>query len=126
MPPPTHSPSEEYKQRQQTREAQVEHFEKLHRRFGNIRLLVVVATVIAAWFSAHREAFSSWWLLLALLLFLLIAALHAKVLRKRACAEKEKIRRRRSERADIFPAVLCMAALGDFALHRRDIALSRP
>jgi hypothetical protein len=86
--PLTPSPSEEYKQRQQAREAQVERFEKLHRRFGNIRLLVVVATVIAAWFSVHREAFSSWWLLLALLLFLLIAVLHAKVLRKRACAER--------------------------------------
>ena len=88
MPPLTPSPSEEYKQRQQAREAQVEHFENLHRRFGNIRLLVVVATLIAAWFSVHREAFSSWWLLLALLSFLVIAVLHAKVLRKRACAER--------------------------------------
>ena len=88
MPPLTPSPSEEYKQRQHAREAQVEHFEKQHRRFGNIRLLVVVATLIAAWFSVHREAFSPWWLLLALLSFLAIAILHAKVLRKRACAER--------------------------------------
>jgi MutS domain V len=88
VPPLTPSPSEEYKQRQHAREAQVEHFEKQHRRFGNIRLLVVVATLIAAWFSVHREAFSPWWLLLALLSFLAIAILHAKVLRKRACAER--------------------------------------
>ena len=66
MPPLTPSPSEEYKKRQQARETQVAHFEKLHRRFGNIRLLVVIATLIAAWFSLHREAFSPWWLLLAL------------------------------------------------------------
>src|SRR5271168_3932417 len=84
----TPSPSEEYKKRQLGREMQVAHFEKLHLRFGNLRLLVVIATLIAAWFSLHRDAFSQWWLLLALLLFLLIAILHAKVLRKRSCAER--------------------------------------
>jgi hypothetical protein len=66
----------------------VEHFEKVHRRFGNIRLLLVIATLIAAWFSFHRDAFSPWWLLLSLVIFLAIAILHAKVLRQRACAER--------------------------------------
>jgi hypothetical protein len=66
----------------------VEHFEKVHRRFGNIRLLLVIATLIAAWFSFHRDAFSPWWLLLSLVVFLAIAILHAKVLRQRACAER--------------------------------------
>jgi hypothetical protein len=88
VPPSSPSPSEEYKKHQQTREAQVAHFEKVHRRFGNIRLLLVIATLIAAWFSLYRDAFSPWWLLLALLLFLAIAILHAKVLRQRACAER--------------------------------------
>jgi MutS domain V len=82
------SPSEEYKKRQQARETLVVHFETLHRRFGNVRLLVVIATLAAAWLSLHRDAFSSWWLLLALLLFLVIAILHAKVLRKRSCAKR--------------------------------------
>jgi len=67
---------------------QVAHFEKVHRRFGNIRLLLVIATLIAAWFSLHLDAFSPWWLLLALVLFLVIAILHARVLRQRACAER--------------------------------------
>jgi hypothetical protein len=67
---------------------QVAHFENVHRRFGNIRLLLVIATLIAAWFSLHRDAFSPWWLLLAPVLFLVIAILHAKVLRQRACAER--------------------------------------
>jgi hypothetical protein len=67
---------------------QVAHFENVHRRFGNIRLLLVIATLIAAWFSLHRDAFSLWWLLLALVAFLGIAILHAKVLRQRACAER--------------------------------------
>jgi hypothetical protein len=67
---------------------QVAHFEKVHRRFGNIRLLLVVVTLIVAWFSLHLDAFSPWWLLLALVLFLVIAILHAGVLRQRACAER--------------------------------------
>jgi MutS domain V len=86
--PFTHSPSEEYKRRQQAREMQVAHFEKLHRRFGNLRLLLFIATAIAAWFSLHRDAFSAWWLLVALVAFLALAILHAKVLRKRTCAER--------------------------------------
>jgi DNA mismatch repair ATPase MutS len=67
---------------------QVAHFEKQHLRFGNLRLLIVIAALIAAWFSLHRDAFSPWWLLLALLSFLAIAILHAKVLRQRSCAER--------------------------------------
>jgi hypothetical protein len=67
---------------------QVAHFEKVHRGFGNIRLLLAIATLIAAWFSFHLDAFSPWWLLLALAVFLLIAILHAKVLRRRECAER--------------------------------------
>jgi hypothetical protein len=67
---------------------QVVSHEKAHLRFGNIRLLVVTATLIAAWFSLHGDAFSPWWLLLALVVFLAIAILHAKVLRNRACAQR--------------------------------------
>jgi hypothetical protein len=88
VPPSSLSPSEEYKKRQQAREMRVAHFENVHRRFGNIRLLLVIATLIAAWFSLHRDAFSPWWLLLAFVAFLAIAILHAKVLRERACAER--------------------------------------
>jgi hypothetical protein len=86
--PPALSPSEEYKKRQLAREMQVGHFEKAHRRFGNLRLLLVVATLIAAWFSFHRDLFSPWWLLLALVVFIAIAILHARVLRQRACAQR--------------------------------------
>jgi hypothetical protein len=82
------TPAEEYKQRQQAREMQVAHFERLHLRFGNLRLLIVVVTLIAAWFSLHNEAFSPWWLLAGLATFLVIAILHAKVLRNRSCAER--------------------------------------
>ena len=88
MPPSDLSPSEEYKQRQQAREQHVAHFDKLHRRFGNLRLLIVTATLIAAWFSLRNDAFSPWWLLTGPALFLAIAILHASILRKRDCAER--------------------------------------
>jgi MutS domain V len=88
VPVPILSPSKEYKQRQQAREMQVAYFEKLHIRFGNLRLLLVVATLIASWFSLHREAFSPWWLLLALAAFLVVAILHAKTLQNGACADR--------------------------------------
>jgi hypothetical protein len=88
VPPSNTSPSDEYKKRQQARERQVAHFENVHRRFGNIRLLLAIATLIAVWFSLHRDAFSPWWLLLALVRVLTIAILHATVWRPRACAER--------------------------------------
>ena len=88
MPPFDLPPSEEYKQRQQAREQQVEHFEKLHRRFGNLRLLLVIATLVAAWSSFHNDAFTPLWLLAGPIAFLAIAILHARVLRSRSCAER--------------------------------------
>jgi MutS domain V/MutS domain III len=66
----------------------VAQLEKQHIRFGNIRLLIVVLTLIAAWFSIHRDAFSPWWLLSSLVLFLVVAILHANLLRRRTCAER--------------------------------------
>jgi hypothetical protein len=88
VPDSSPSPSEEYQKRQKAREMRVSHFEKVHRRFGNIRLFLVIATLIAGWFSLHLDAFSPWWLLVAVAVFLAIAILHAKVLRQRTCAER--------------------------------------
>jgi MutS domain V len=86
--PLSSSPSEEYKNRQQTREIRVAQLEKAHLRFGNLRLLLVIAALVAAWFSLYRQAFSPWWLLSPLFLFLLIAILHARLLQRRSCAER--------------------------------------
>jgi MutS domain V len=86
--PPTPDPASEYKSRQQAREHKVAQLEKTHRRFGDFRLLLVLATLIAAWFSLHRDAFSAWWLLLPVALFIVIAILHARLLQRRTCAER--------------------------------------
>jgi hypothetical protein len=82
------SPSEEYRQRQRAREARVAHFEKLHIRLGNIRLLLVVAALAAIWWRVERDAFSAWWLLLPVFLFAVLAIYHARVLRMRQCVER--------------------------------------
>ena len=82
------SPSEEYKQRQQAREEKVAHFNRVHLRLGNVRLLLAIVTLVAAWLRFERDAFSSWWLLLPILLFVALAIFHARVLRRRTCAER--------------------------------------
>ena len=82
------SPSDEYKKRQHDRERQAANFDRLHRRIGDIRLLVVIAALTTAWFSLHRGAFTPWWLLVFPFVFLILVAVHTKILRKRGSAER--------------------------------------
>ena len=82
------SPTEEYRQRRQAREQQVAHFEKTHIRLGNLRLLLVAAALAIAWFALEQHAFSAWWLLAPTALFIATAIYHAKILQRRACAER--------------------------------------
>ncbi|MDW5264232.1 MULTISPECIES: mismatch repair protein [Acidobacteriaceae] len=89
MPPPTApTPSEEYRQRQQAREATVLHFEKVHRSLGNLRLLLVIMALFIAWFSFYREIISAWWLLLPAAIFVAVAIYHGKILRRKSFAER--------------------------------------
>lgn len=89
MPLPTAStPTEEYRQRLQAREASVAHFDKTHRSLGNLRLLLVIAALFLAWWSLYRHEISVWWLLLPLIAFVAVATYHAKVLHKRSLAER--------------------------------------
>jgi len=89
VPPPIAStPSEEYSQRQQAREARAAHFEKVHRSLGNLRLLLVVMALAIVWWSFYRHALFAWWLLVPFTIFVTIAIHHAKVLRKKALAER--------------------------------------
>jgi MutS domain V len=66
----------------------VAHFEKVHVRLGNVRLLLVIATAIAVWWRFERDIFSAWWLILPVLVFIALTVFHARVLRMRSCAER--------------------------------------
>jgi MutS domain V/MutS domain III len=63
----------------------VAQFDRIDKRVGNVRLLLVVAALAAAWWSFERGAFSAWWLLVAVGGFVAIAAYHAGVERRRLC-----------------------------------------
>ncbi|MEO8735191.1 MAG: mismatch repair protein, partial [Edaphobacter sp.] len=89
MPPPTAvTPTEEYRQRQHAREANVAHFEKVHRTLGNLRLLLVVIALLIGWWSLYRHDLSAWWLLVPATTFVAIATYHSRVLRKKSLAER--------------------------------------
>ncbi|MDQ2833018.1 MAG: mismatch repair protein [Acidobacteriota bacterium] len=62
--------------------------ERSHLRFGNLRLLLVIAALVAAWFSLHGELYSAWWLVVFPVLFVGLAAMHANVLRRRTATER--------------------------------------
>lgn len=87
MQPNPQSPAEEYSQRQQQREATAARFDHIHIRLGYIRLLLVAAMLIMAWWSIYR-ALSPWWLLIPIAIFIAVAAFHRRVLHQRECAER--------------------------------------
>lgn len=81
-------PSEEYVRRRNDRVTRVAHFEKIHIRLGNVRLLVAVLEVFLAWASLRAHALSPWWLVAPVVAFVGIAWYHARVLRARELAER--------------------------------------
>lgn len=87
-PPASQSPADEYKQRQQAREAAVARLDQAHRSLGNLRLLLVITALFLAWLSFSRHALSAWWLLLPAAIFVAVAMHHAKILRKKSLAER--------------------------------------
>jgi len=89
VPLPTKTtPPEEYRQRQQAREATVLHFEKVHRSLGNLRLVLVILALFIAWFSFYRHAVSAWWLILPAAIFAAVATYHSRILHRKSFAER--------------------------------------
>ncbi|MEO6909661.1 MAG: mismatch repair protein [Edaphobacter sp.] len=89
MPQPTApTPSDEYRNRQQAREANVVNFEKVHRSLGNLRLLLVIAALLIAWWSIERNDLSPWWLLVPTVAFIATATYHEIILRRKSLAER--------------------------------------
>ncbi|HTW58788.1 MAG TPA: hypothetical protein VMD99_11700 [Terriglobales bacterium] len=83
-------PSEEYVQRRSARQLRVAHYEKIHIRLGNIRLLLAFVTAIMAWAALRGHYLSLWWLAAPAATFLGVAAYHARILRARELAERAR------------------------------------
>jgi len=81
-------PSEEYVERRKARQARVTHYEKIHIRLGNVRLVLFALAVIMAWASLRAHALSAWWLTLPVAAFAGTAVYHSRVLRARELAER--------------------------------------
>ncbi len=80
--------SEEYVQRRKTRQSRVAHYETIHIRLGNLRLLLAFLAVIIAWASFHGHHLSPWWLAAPVAAFVSVAAYHSRILRARELAER--------------------------------------
>ena len=79
-------PSEEYVERRNGRAVRVAHYEEIHIRLGNLRLLVAVIVVIMGWVAFRDHLFSGWWLAAPFAAFLGIAVYHSRILRARDLA----------------------------------------
>ena len=79
-------PAEEYRQRSAAREAEARRLERLHIRFGNVRLLLATVAVVMAWWAFRSHWISPWWLAVPLAAFAVVAVYHSRVLRARRLA----------------------------------------
>jgi MutS domain V/MutS domain III len=80
--------AEEYARRLKDHEARVAHYQAIHIRLGNLRLLVAVIAAVIAWESLRQHALSPWWLLLPAGIFVGIVAYHSRILRSRDLAQR--------------------------------------
>jgi hypothetical protein len=81
-------PSEEYVERRKACQARVTHYEKIHIRLGNVRLVLFALAVIVAWGALRAHSLSPWWLAASVAAFAGIAVYHSRVLRARELAER--------------------------------------
>ena len=85
------SPSQEYVQRLKSRESRVAHYERIHIRLGNVRLLLAFLVLILAWTSFRGHHLSPWWVAAPVVSFVGIAAYHSRILRARELAERATV-----------------------------------
>ena len=57
-------------------------------RLGNVRLCLGVLTAVIAWLAYEQSAISAWWLFIPLLAIVALFAVHARLARQRAFAER--------------------------------------
>jgi MutS domain V len=80
-------PHGEYSQRLETYLQIVGSKDRLHIHLGNFKLAVVIAGLVVAWFSLHKELLPSYWVLFPVLLYSALAFSHERILRARARGE---------------------------------------
>lgn len=80
--------AEQYAHRLKDREARVAHYQAIHIRLGNFRLLLASIAAVIAWESLRQHALSPWWLLFPVVVFIGIASYHSRVLRARDLAQR--------------------------------------
>jgi len=81
IPVASHEPAEEYRRRSAARETEVRRLERLHIRFGNVRLFVAIVGAVMAWWAFRLHSISPWWLGAPVAAFAMVAVVHARVLR---------------------------------------------
>ena len=82
------SPTKEYAERRNARQAQVARCEKIHIQLGNVRLLLAAITAVLAWISFRSHLLSAWWILAPVVAFACIAYWHSRVLRSQELANR--------------------------------------
>ena len=82
------SPANEYKQRREARLKMRAEQERVHLRIGNLKLLVIVAGLILAWFSLIKNSVSGHWLVTPAAVYAGLAVWHELVIRARTRAER--------------------------------------
>jgi hypothetical protein len=80
--------SEEYVRRRNDRESRAAHYEKIHIRLGNVRLILALVAVIIVLASFRAHSISPWWLVAPVAAFLAVASYHSRILRARELAER--------------------------------------
>ncbi len=81
-------PAAEYRRRLEARQWEIRRLNKLHIRFGNVRLLLAIIAVVMAWCGFRLHWISPWWLAIPIAAFAVVAVYHARVLRARKCAQR--------------------------------------
>jgi hypothetical protein len=81
-------PAAEYRGRLEAWQQETLRFDKLHIRFGNVRLLLTVVAAAMAWCGFRLHWISPLWLAIPIAAFGVVAVYHARVLRARKNAQR--------------------------------------
>ena len=79
---------EEYAQRLNERAATVAHYDSIHIRLGNVRLVLALVAAVLAWESFKQHVFSPWWVAFPVVAFLAVRGYHSRIFRTRDLAQR--------------------------------------